>query len=192
MGGFVFDSRTPDGEEFIPGSPRLTLRAEGVRRLTKCSHLPDISASSIIDRSKTDYLGKTLVCVQAGWMIVQCITRVASHLPVTLLEINTLGHVLCALLIYLFWWHKPLDVRDPTVIAGEHARELCAPMYKCSEVSSEFSPAVPTTVPTTPLGRSQHSGIMALTSRTRTRIKDLQVYDLLISLELPRLTCRLF
>ena len=138
MGGYVIDSYESGAQEFIPGSPRLTLTAAGVIRLAECAQLPDISESSIKDRSKADHLAKALVCVQAGWMIVQCVTRVASRLPVTFLEINTLAHVLCAFLTYVFWWHKPLDIRDPTVIHGEEIPELCALMYMCSKISTQF------------------------------------------------------
>lgn len=116
MGGFVFDTKRMGGEPFIPGSPRIAVTSKGIYRLAQINitWLPDISKNSIRDRSKADNLAKSLVCLQAGWMIVQCITRVVAHLPVTFLEINTLGHVVCALLMYILWWHKPLEVSIPT------------------------------------------------------------------------------
>ncbi|KAI5808466.1 hypothetical protein DFH27DRAFT_459108, partial [Peziza echinospora] len=55
------------------------------------------------DRSKTDWLAKAMVCLQASWIIIQCVVRKAEGLPVTLLEINTVMHVVCALLMYLLW-----------------------------------------------------------------------------------------
>lgn len=33
-----------------------------------------------------------------------------------MLELNTFGHAVCALLIYLLWWEKPFDVDYPTMI----------------------------------------------------------------------------
>jgi hypothetical protein len=35
------------------------------------------------------------------------------------LQINTLGHALGALIMYMFWWHKPLDIERPTIISTE-------------------------------------------------------------------------
>ena len=106
MGGFVIDTKNhkyPNKleEAYVPGSPRVTLTVDGVFLLAKLGRLPDISIESIEDRSKANNLAKGLVCLQAGWIIVQCIARLASHLPITLLEVNTSGHAICALLIYI-------------------------------------------------------------------------------------------
>ena len=37
-------------------------------------------------------------------------------MPISLLEVNTFGHALCALMIYFLWWEKPFDVDFPTVV----------------------------------------------------------------------------
>jgi len=42
-------------------------------------------------------MSKGLVCFQAGWMAVQVLAHTIRHFPVSLLEINTVGHVVCAL-----------------------------------------------------------------------------------------------
>jgi hypothetical protein len=34
------------------------------------------------------------------------------------LEVHTLVHVVCALLMYILWLKKPVDVRDLTVVDG--------------------------------------------------------------------------
>ena len=52
-------------------------------------------------------------------MVVQCVARKIPGLPVTLLEINTVMHVICALLMYLLWLHKPLDVSIPVTITSQ-------------------------------------------------------------------------
>jgi hypothetical protein len=51
------------------------------------------------------------------------LVRVGQALPVTLLEINTFAHSICALLVYILWWDKPLDVEQPTYlpVQGIHA-----------------------------------------------------------------------
>lgn len=41
---------------------------------------------------------------------------------------HTFGHCLCALLIYVLWWHKPLDVNEP-ILRGETAQQLLAWMW---------------------------------------------------------------
>ena len=76
----------------------------------------DISKKYLQDKSKANGLAKSLVCLQASWFCVQCLVRVGQALPVTLLEINTFAHSVCALLVYILWWYKPLDVEQPTYL----------------------------------------------------------------------------
>lgn len=45
--------------------------------------------SEIRDKSKANSLAKLLVCLQASWFMLQCITRVAMSLSITLLEVCT-------------------------------------------------------------------------------------------------------
>jgi hypothetical protein len=76
----------------------------------------DISKKYLQDKSKANSLAKSLVCLPASWFCVQCLVRVGQALPVTLLEINTVAHSICALLVYILWWSKPLDVEQPTYL----------------------------------------------------------------------------
>ncbi|KAL9019878.1 MAG: hypothetical protein Q9185_002820 [Variospora sp. 1 TL-2023] len=69
--------------------------------------------STIQDKRKADTLAKVLVCVQVSWMLVQTISRRIVGYPITLLEVHTLVHVACAIAMYVLWFQKPLDVRDP-------------------------------------------------------------------------------
>ena len=138
MGGFFIEadvSSADGGLPFIPGSQRLILSARGVAFLARCGHLPNIQEDDIADKSKADGLAKFLVCIQVGWMLVQVVARVALGLPVTLLEVNILGHVLCALVIYILWWHKLRLVYEPTKLEGDWVEPLCAYMYMSSQVS---------------------------------------------------------
>ncbi|KAI8182273.1 hypothetical protein K4K54_004081 [Colletotrichum sp. SAR 10_86] len=86
MGGFVVD-RPACGEE--SGGERVTLTPEGIRLLSFLGKLPEIHESQIQDKSKADWMAKSLVCIQAGWMVAQVVGRVIEQLPVSLLEINT-------------------------------------------------------------------------------------------------------
>ena len=97
--------------------------------------MPDIEEKGILDKNKSDGLSKLLACVQAAWMIVEVIGRRIGGLQVTLLEINTLAHVFCALIIYVVWWHKPQLVRKPATFDGDWTAPLCAYVYMSSRVS---------------------------------------------------------
>jgi len=102
--------------------------------------LPDISVESIKDKSKADKLAKALVIVQASWLILQCVMRWIAQLPVTPLELNTLAHGICALMVYYLWWEKPLDVQSPTLVTAEGRHALTALAWVCSGVRSRRRP----------------------------------------------------
>ncbi|KAJ6511555.1 hypothetical protein C8R47DRAFT_1296757 [Mycena vitilis] len=53
------------------------------------------------------------------WFVVRCIARTAQHLPLTELEVATLAFAVVNLVIWLLWWSKPLDVRDPTIVTAQ-------------------------------------------------------------------------
>jgi hypothetical protein len=100
-GGFAFEidegydeSGNPQAA-FLPAEcpRRLTLTARGVALLAQCGLLPDIAEEEIQDKSKANNMAKGLVVLQASWMLVQVIGRLVVHLPVTLLEVNTVAHV---------------------------------------------------------------------------------------------------
>jgi hypothetical protein len=117
------------------GEEQLTLSAEGIRLLSFVGALPAVSSSQIRDKSKADGLAKSVVCIQATWMVAQVIARLAISLPVSLLEINTCGHVICALVLYLLWWSKPFDILDPLVLPDEpHTHEMLPFMHACSTI----------------------------------------------------------
>ena len=88
--------------------------------------LPALSEDEIKDKSKADWFAKTVSCVQAGWLIVQCIGRAKQHLPLSTLELTTLVFVMNSLLVYTLWWYKPTDVEVPTIVCidGKTDKEL--------------------------------------------------------------------
>lgn len=111
IGGFAIETSDLPGDQFLEtyrynDLSQLTLTSRSVLLLNELEMYPMPSLKSIQDRSKANYLAKGLVCLQAGWLVLQCISRLAEGLPITSLEINTLGHVICALLMYVFWWNK--------------------------------------------------------------------------------------
>jgi len=103
MGGFAMMNNCGDVDGAIPGHPHLTLTARGMTFLAENGIIPNISERLIKDKSKANSFAKALTCVQGGWLIIECISRLCYKLPVTLLELNTAGHVLCAVAMYWFW-----------------------------------------------------------------------------------------
>lgn len=100
MGGVVVDTSHISNEH-----PLVALTAQGAKVLAKAGHTFEIDLDQIADRSKLGAFGKILVCFQVSWMFLQCIARGTAGYPLTLLEIHTMTHVGCVILIYIFWWH---------------------------------------------------------------------------------------
>ncbi|KAM0325633.1 hypothetical protein ACHAPQ_007944 [Fusarium lateritium] len=102
----------------------VRLNPNTIVHLAERGHWIPISDRKIDDKSKADVLQKALVVIQVSWMVMQCIARKAYDLPLSLLEIHTMVHVVCALLLYMCWFKKPLNVQDPefyTYLAGQLA-----------------------------------------------------------------------
>ena len=119
MGGYIVSDPCSSGRA-------LTLTPAGIVALAENGSLPRISDMHINDKSKADAFAKGLVCIQAGFLIFQVVARAQQSLTVTLLEIHTLMHVLCALVMYLIWFHKPYDVLSPVEVKDTRAQDLAA------------------------------------------------------------------
>lgn len=137
MGGYVID--TTEEAVFLQNSrTRMILSPEGIAFIMQHAPelIPPLSKEQIQDKSKADGLSKLFVCVQAGWFCTQTIARVAQSLPISLLELTTIAHVFCMFTIYLLWWNKPLDIREPVLITADQSntvyQELLAYMAICS------------------------------------------------------------
>lgn len=81
--------------------------------------VPRIRQEEVIDKGKANTVAKAIVCVQAFWFCAGCVTRLAQHLPISLLELNTFAHCICTFLIYGVWWYKPYDASFPTVFESD-------------------------------------------------------------------------
>jgi hypothetical protein len=77
---------------------------------------PTIHDADIDDRSKADWIVKCIALMQIIWFVAQILGRAIQKLPVTTLELFTLGIVVCTIIAYAAWWDKPFDIRTPTVI----------------------------------------------------------------------------
>ena len=99
MGGFVLDV-----ESFCDETTDLTLTAKGVAALARQGYFVNIDPRAIEDKSKANVFTKLFICIQVSWMVIQCIARSAAGYPLSLLEIHTMVHVACALMVYVVWW----------------------------------------------------------------------------------------
>lgn len=79
------------------------LSADGFRELmqVKADRIRNINQKVAEEKGKTDIAGKTIVCAQGLWMLMQCVARKGSGLPLTLLELHIGMHIVCALVMYL-------------------------------------------------------------------------------------------
>ena len=154
-GGFVLEleANLDKTERYLPNEcpKRLALTAQGIALLAKCGIVPDVPEAEIWDKSKANGLAKLLIVVQAAWMLVQIIARLASRLPVTLLEVSTAAHVsvttslfptalanavsCCLFLIYVMWWKKPYASGEPVMLTGPWVDMIGSYMYMSSDVS---------------------------------------------------------
>jgi hypothetical protein len=127
MGGFVADI-----DHLHNSLKRVTITPTGVLFMASEAYFPRIKRSDIQDKSKADILAKGLVCVQVVWTVGQVIERKLASYPLTMLEVHTIVHVVCALLMYGLWIQKPLNVQDATVIDFREAPELLGVMLQSS------------------------------------------------------------
>lgn len=147
MGGFVFDlveDFPAERDTFTAKHSRLTVTPRGMALLARCGFLPKISKEDILDKSKSDNLSKVISVAQALWMLAQIVGRLIAHLPITLLEVNTLAHIMCAMIIYILWWDKPKLINEPTKLHGDWVPPISAYMYMSSQISGwrRMSPGI--------------------------------------------------
>lgn len=128
MGGFAVDV-----ENMHNVATRVTITHSGVLSLAKNGHFCRVNRSRIQDKSKADILAKGLVCIQVLWVAGQVIERKVAGYPITLLEVHTLVHVVCALVMYGLWAQKPLNVQDPTMLTVGDAPGTFAFMLETSQ-----------------------------------------------------------
>ena len=61
-------------------------------------------------KGKDNALLKAAILIQTTWFILQCIARTVESLPITELELVTLGFAALNFVTYVVWWNKPLNV----------------------------------------------------------------------------------
>ena len=117
MGGFEVLKEHPDSASELQKT-RLTVRnTVEANALEGCeADISTVTEDVIKDKSKADAIAKAVVLLQTGWFAIQCAARISQRLPVTKLELTTLGHTAFISIIYFFWWNKPVGVRYPITL----------------------------------------------------------------------------
>jgi hypothetical protein len=110
MGGFAVDIQwSPNGERTT-----FPLDAKQVLYLVEHGYIKYgevcIDKELIKDKDKVDGVVRGLIVCQILWYSVTVIARFSQHLDVTVLELATIGFILCSSGTYYFWFHKPMDV----------------------------------------------------------------------------------
>ncbi|KAF9525632.1 hypothetical protein CPB83DRAFT_771742, partial [Crepidotus variabilis] len=75
-----------------------------------------VTVDDIEDKSKSDFISKSLTVFQSTWFIIQCVARGIQHLPMTEMELLAVALASLNGLMYLFWWNKPLDAQTPILV----------------------------------------------------------------------------
>ena len=109
MGGYVVQVSPETQSCFKPKDLLRLLSTEAVE-------MPILEDRDIDDRSKANWFTKSVALLQVGWFLLQLLARALGNLPVTTLELYTLGIVICAVFTYSAYWHKPFDVQRPVVL----------------------------------------------------------------------------
>lgn len=145
MGGFMLEvGKNTNTDDLVTtihpwGFERLLQKKELFKKLLEDGILTKahFSCRSINAKSKASGITKLLAIVQIMWMVVQCIGRKISGLPITLLEAHVLIQILYAVVAYVCWWEKPLDIEEPILLRLDEDL-LKALGYKAGEESTEF------------------------------------------------------
>lgn len=106
----------------------FVLQRDAIVHLSKYEPTTQLQVPQAVseDPGKANTISKAITCVQALWFCMQCVTRISQGLAVSLLELNTFSHCISALLIYIFWWHKPYDAQSHVYVESP-SLDLMAP-----------------------------------------------------------------
>jgi len=77
-----------------------------------------VTESEILDKSKSDPLGKLFTVLQTTWFVAQYLERWVAHQPRSQIEVMTLAYAALNILVYALWWDKPLNVQEVIDVGG--------------------------------------------------------------------------
>ena len=116
MGGFVLHPDLSETEQWTP----FPLDAEQVHYLVVNKYVPysdvAIEQELIKERNQVDTLVRLITVLQISWYLIAAVGRAFQHLAITILELATIGFIICTLGTYYFWYYKPVDIGRAIVI----------------------------------------------------------------------------
>ena len=121
MGGFIVDI-----EQLHNKLKFATLTTSGILLFADEGKFVSPYPTSISTKSQTDGLTKAFVCCQVLSFLGQVFDRWRAGLTISLLEWNVSVHIICTVVMYIFWWQKPYSVQDPTLVAMDERSNLLA------------------------------------------------------------------
>ena len=104
-------TRNPDETSPHPGAPLIVEPYPSKYQIL-------VTESEILDKSKSDPLGKLFTVLQTTWFVAQYLERWVTHQPRTQLEVMTLAYAALNILVYALWWDKPLNVQEVINVGG--------------------------------------------------------------------------
>jgi hypothetical protein len=72
--------------------------------------------ADILDRSKSDRFAKSITILQVSYFCISCFVRLGKHLPITLLELGTLGFAACSMVSYAVSFKKPRAANSTVIL----------------------------------------------------------------------------
>ncbi|TVY50857.1 hypothetical protein LCER1_G008151 [Lachnellula cervina] len=115
MGGFV--ARTRDGVTWPLDANQLCylIDEEWIKEPMVSSQIA-LDKTDIDDRNKQNTLVRVFTIAQISWFLVNCIARGFQRLPVTTLELTTVGFIATTIGVSIFWSDKPADIETQIMI----------------------------------------------------------------------------
>lgn len=138
MGGFV-ERTVVQGERSLVGYLHPVHPDHFPTGINARFRPPSMSEEEIQDKSKADNLTKAIAICQLLWFSVQLIGRLLKGWAATELEVVTFGTCIITVVIYFFWWNKPLDVRCQTVLVLMYDQIAVAQQYDAAIQAIESS-----------------------------------------------------
>ncbi|KAG2034689.1 hypothetical protein BDR03DRAFT_1013146 [Suillus americanus] len=134
MGGFVL---------YVNGELRAILTPDELLRFVRDGsvEIPVITKAEIDARSKGDILSKCIAILHLVWFVIKLIVRYFRNLPVTLLEIDTLGVVALTFMSYVLWFRKPKDAQLPYIVHWKDPTAFPLPESFDSEIWHIINPS---------------------------------------------------
>jgi hypothetical protein len=117
MGGYAIHVKgtSDDGAS----SKQIHLGSNGFLQLATLQSLELPARVELMDKSKGDWISKSIISVQVIWFVSQLIGRATQKLPFTTLELFTCAIIVCTAITYVAWWNKPLEVQRPIVLGPD-------------------------------------------------------------------------